>query len=191
MQVAFPDPDNPKERLRSAMRRLLREKPADSAAVHPGIETWLAAHPELQTIAVFSALPGEVDLTKIIAAHPGRRWVWPRVDGDDLNFHQAENPDSQLMPGAFGVREPSPDLPVIPVDRIDAFFCPGLAFDPRGGRLGRGRGFYDRMLTKARPGVLKIGVCFPWQIVPDTFPEAHDVIMDEVLSAVSPPDAQQ
>jgi len=102
-----------------------------------------------------------------------------------------ENPDAQLMPGAFGVREPSPDLPVIPVKRIDAFLCPGLAFDPHGARLGRGRGFYDRMLSKARPGALKIGVCFPWQIVPDVFPEAHDVIMDEVLSAVSPPDAKQ
>lgn len=191
MQVAFPDSANPKERLRSAMRRLLCEKPGDSAAVHPEIENWLAAHPELQTIAVFSALPGEVDLTKIIAAHRERRWVWPRVEGDDLYFHQAENPALQLMPGAFGVSEPSPDLPVIPVDRIDAFLCPGLAFDPHGARLGRGRGFYDRMLAKARAGVLKIGVCFPWQIVPDTFPEAHDVIMDEVLSAVSPPDAQE
>ncbi len=113
------------------------------------------------------------------------------MDGDDLHFHQVENPDSQLTPGAFGVREPSSDLPIIPVDGINAFFCPGLAFDPRGGRLGRGRGFYDRILAKARPGALKIGVCFPWQIVADTFPEAHDVIMDEVLSAVSPPNTQQ
>jgi 5-formyltetrahydrofolate cyclo-ligase len=190
MQVAFPDSANPKNDLRAAMRRLLREQVADSAALHPAIGHWLAAHPERQTIAIFSALPGEVDLTEIIAAHPARRWVWPRVVGDDLHFHQVENPDSQLIPGAFGIREPSPELPVIPVDEIDAFFCPGLAFDPRGGRLGRGRGFYDRMLSKARPDSLKIGLCFPWQIVADTFPEAHDVIMDEVLSAVSPPHAQ-
>ena len=152
MQVAFPDSANPKDRLRAAMRSLLREQPADSAALRPAIGRWLAAHPERQTIAVFSALPGEVDLTKIVAAHPERRWVWPRVEGDDLYFHQVEKPDAQLMPGAFGVREPSPDLPVVPVDRIDAFLCPGLAFEPHGARLGRGRGFYDRMLSKARPG---------------------------------------
>jgi 5-formyltetrahydrofolate cyclo-ligase len=191
MQVAFPDSPDSKEVLRTAMRRLLGEKPADSAAVHPEIEAWLAAHPELQTIAVFSALKGEVDLTEVIAARPERRWVWPRVEGDDLHFHQVENPAAQLTAGAFGVREPSPDLPVIPVYRIDAFLCPGLAFDERGGRLGRGRGFYDRMLAGARPGALKIGVCFPWQFVDDTFPEAHDVIMDEVLSAVPRPDAQE
>ena len=93
--------------------------------------------------------------------------------------------------GAFGVREPSPDMPVIPLDQIDAFLCPGLAFDPRGGRLGRGRGFYDRMLAGARPDALRIGVCFPWQIVPDVFPEAHDVFMDGILSAVSPPYTEQ
>lgn len=191
MQVTFPDPGHPKQGLRAAMRRLLREMPADPVVAHPIIEAWLDAHPEQRTIAAFSALPGEVDLTKIIATHAERRWVWPRVDGDDLHFHQVEKPDEQLSAGTFGVREPSPDLPVIAVDRIDAFFCPGLAFDARGGRLGRGRGFYDRMLAKARPDALKIGICFPWQIVSDTFPEAHDVMMDEVLSAVSPPDAQQ
>lgn len=173
------------------MRRLMREKPADSAAIHPAVESWLAAHPDLQTIAVFSALPGEVDLTKVIAANPGRHWAWPRVEGDDLHFHRVENPETQLVPGAFGVREPSPDLPVIPVEEIDAFFCPGLAFDANGGRLGRGRGFYDRMLARARPGALKIGVCFPWQIVADTFPETHDVLMDGIVSAVSPPDAEE
>lgn len=173
------------------MRRLMRDRAADSATIHPVLDDWLADHPALQTIAVFSALPGEVDLTESIARHPERCWVWPRVAGEELHFHLVENPAAQLAAGAFGVREPLPELPVIPMDRIDAFLCPGLAFDPRRGRLGRGRGFYDRMLSKARAGALKIGVCFPWQIVPDTFSEGHDVIMDEVLSAVSSPDAQQ
>jgi 5-formyltetrahydrofolate cyclo-ligase len=191
MQVTFPGQGDPKRGLRAAMRLLMREMPADPQAIHPLIGAWLSAHPERRTIAVFSALPGEVDLTEIVVSNPGRSWAWPRVEGDDLHFHQVENPDAQLMPGAFGIREPSADLPVTAVERIDAFFCPGLAFDPRGGRLGRGRGFYDRMLAKARPDALKIGVCFPWQIVADTFPEAHDVIMDEVLSAVSPPDTEK
>ena len=173
------------------MRQLARENPADSHLVRPVVERWLAENPGLRTVAVFSPLPGEVDLTEFATRHPERRWVWPRVAGDELHFHHVGNPNSQLMPGAFGVSEPPPDLPVIPVERIDAFLCPGLAFDARGGRLGRGRGFYDRMLAKARPDALRIGVCFPWQIVADTFPEAHDVIMDEVLSAVSPPHGEQ
>lgn len=191
MQVAFPEPSGRKALLRAEMRRLLREKPADSRAVHPAVEEWLAANPGLRTISVFAAMAGEVDLTEIIARHPERRWVWPRVEGDDLHFHHVENPGEHLIPSSFGIREPSPELPVFPVEQIDAFLCPGLAFDPRGGRLGRGRGFYDRLLAKARKDALKMGVCFPWQMVPETFPEAHDVMMDGVLSAVPPPNAQQ
>jgi 5-formyltetrahydrofolate cyclo-ligase len=191
LQVTFPEPTDPKARLRSAMRHLMRENPADSARLHPVLDSWLAAHPALQTIAVFSALPGEVDLTEITVRHPERCWAWPRVDGNDLHFHQAENAAALPVTGSFGIREPSPEMPVVPVERIDAFFCPGLAFDVHGGRLGRGRGFYDRMLSRARPDALRIGVCFPWQMVQDTFSEAHDVMMDEVLSAVAAPDAAQ
>jgi 5-formyltetrahydrofolate cyclo-ligase len=180
--VAFPDSGDPKARLRATARRLLRGRLADSAAILPALERWLASHPDMPTIAVFAALPGEVDLTETVALHPERRWVYPRVAGDDLHFHRVENPARQLTPGAFGVREPSPDLPRVPIDQIDAFLCPGLAFDPRGGRLGRGRGFYDRMLAKARPGALRIGICFPYQIVPDTFQEPHDIPMDLVIT---------
>lgn len=161
---------------------MTRGNPPDAAPVLAALHQWLASQPELRVLAVFAALPGEVDLTEITARHPDRRWLYPRVAGDGLHFHQVGNPAAELMPGAFGVREPSPTLPLVPVDQIDAFLCPGIAFDPRGGRLGRGRGFYDRMLAKARPGALKIGVCFPRQIVTDTFPEPHDIHMDLVFS---------
>lgn len=149
--------------------------------MHAALENWLGRHPDLRTIAVFAALPGEVDLSEWVARHPERRWLYPRVAGEDLSFHHVENPATGLTPGAFGVREPLASLPAEPIGGINAFLCPGLAFDPRGGRLGRGRGFYDRMLAKARPGVLKVGVCFPDQIVEDTFPEAHDIAMDELV----------
>ena len=64
---------------------------------------------------------------------------------------------------------------------IDVFLCPGLAFDLRGGRLGRGRGFYDRALALTGPGAYRIGICFSWQIVEDVHCEPHDVPMDEVI----------
>ena len=169
----------------------MRENPVDSDAIHPAVLKWLADHPALETIAIFSALPGEVDLTDITLRHPERNWVWPRVAGEELQFHLVSHPATQLTTGTFGIREPSLELPLIAVHEIDAFLCPGLAFDLRGGRLGRGRGFYDRMLSKARPDAIKVGVCFPWQIVPDTFQEAHDVPMNEVLSVIAPPHAQQ
>jgi 5-formyltetrahydrofolate cyclo-ligase len=131
---------------------------------------------------VFHALPGEVDLTEITLRHGGRRWAYPRIAGDDLVFHVVEDPASDLTPGTMGIFEPLADLPQVAIDEIDAFLCPGLAFDKRGGRLGRGKGFYDRMLARARPDALKIGVCFPEQLVPDAFAEAHDIAMDGVLT---------
>ncbi len=182
LQVTFPESSDPKPALRSAMRRLLREIDHDPRAIHAAVAGWLADHPGLRTIAVFRALPGEVDLTEITARHGDRRWVYPRVSGDDLVFHAVEDPVADLSPGTMGIREPLPHLPRVEVDEIDAFFCPGLAFDARGGRLGRGRGFYDRMLARARPDALKIGVCFPQQLVPDTFARSHDVPMDGILT---------
>jgi 5-formyltetrahydrofolate cyclo-ligase len=165
------------------MRRLLREIHPDPQPIHEAVAGWLAGHPGLRTIAVFRALPGEVDLMEVTACHRDRRWVYPRVAGDDLVFHVVGNPAADLTPGTMGIREPSPCLPRVAVDAIDAFLCPGLAFDARGGRLGRGRGYYDRMLAGARPDALKMGVCFPQQLVPDTFAQAHDVPMDGILTA--------
>lgn len=164
------------------MHALAEESPRDSAAVCTHLDHWLAEHPTLQNIAVFAALPGEVDLTEWVTARPTIRWVFPKVRGKHLTFHQIHDPENDLVTGAFGIREPRPDLTEVAVETIDAFFCPGLAFDPRGGRLGRGKGFYDRLLAKARPDALKIGVCFPWQIVDDTFAEPHDIAMDAVVS---------
>lgn len=164
------------------MRRLLRDQPLDSQPITRILDVWLAEHPALQTLAVFAPMPGEVDLTDLTARHPERRWVYPCVIGHDLSFHVVKTPATELVFGAFGILEPSPGLAEIPVAEIDVFFCPGLAFDPAGGRLGRGKGFYDRMLARARPNALKTGVCFPCQIVADTYAEAHDIHMDEVIS---------
>jgi len=164
------------------MRQLLRTLKADSRPVCEALRQWLAARPHLKTIAVFSALPGEIDLSDFITHHPGIRWAYPRViDDNGLKFHQVHNPAADLLPGNFSILEPSPTLPEIPPAEIDAFICPGLAFDPTGGRLGRGKGYYDRILEKARPDALKIGVCFPEQIVPETFSEPHDIHMDAII----------
>ena len=163
------------------MRKVARLGSQDSLALFDPLDRWLAERPALRTIAVFSALPGEVDLSDFVSKHPGCQWVYPRVSGDSLTFHPVKNPAAELQSGAFGVLEPRRSLNEIPIHEIDAFFCPGLAFDRSGGRLGRGRGFYDRILATARPDALKIGICFAHQIVPDTYSEPHDIPMDAVI----------
>ncbi|MGL5019858.1 MAG: 5-formyltetrahydrofolate cyclo-ligase [Luteolibacter sp.] len=175
--MAIPQTPSSKAALRNSLRQALQNHPCDPAAACAALGDWLQARPALRTIAIYSALPGEVDLTALCQNHPHRQWVYPKVEGHHLTFH----PGDSLQPGAFGILEPVDGSPEVPLREIDAFICPGLAFDHSGHRLGRGRGFYDRLLARARPEALKIGVCFPFQIVPDTFPEPHDVIMDHVI----------
>ncbi|MGL4399135.1 MAG: 5-formyltetrahydrofolate cyclo-ligase [Luteolibacter sp.] len=176
--MAIPPAPHAKSSLRTTLRQALRSHAHDPAAACAALSDWLLARPHLRTIATYSALPGEVDLTAVHRLHHQRRWVYPKVCGHHLTFHSGDS----LHPGAYGILEPAHGSPEVPLDEIDAFLCPGLAFDPQGHRLGRGRGFYDRLLAQARPDTLKVGVCFPFQIVPDTFPEPHDVIMDHVIS---------
>ena len=160
------------------MRRLLRERQPASDKARAALQTWLLAHPALRTIAVYSALPGEIDLSEILPPRAETQWVYPKVSGAELTFHSGLD----LVSGAFGILEPAASSPEVALAEIDAFICPGLAFDSRGGRLGRGRGFYDRMLANARPDAIKLGICFEIQLVTDTFPEPHDVLMDHVIS---------
>jgi 5-formyltetrahydrofolate cyclo-ligase len=169
-----------KNHLRRSIRQELRDADPDPSTVVESLHHWLLKHPDIATITTFSPLPGEVDLTPLAAAHPDRRWVYPRVLGEHLTFHAISHPQSQLVPGAFGILEPPAHMPTVGIGEIDAFFCPGLAFDRHGGRLGRGKGFYDRILASARPDALKIGVCFPCQIVDNTHSQSHDIHMDAV-----------
>jgi 5-formyltetrahydrofolate cyclo-ligase len=164
------------------MRRLLRDRQLDPARTVAALADWLSSHPDLLTLAVYSALPGEVDLSALVATHPQRRWVYPKTGNDhQLTFHAVQQPGLELVPGAFGILEPADHLDEVPVGDIDAFICPGLAFDLRGGRLGRGRGYYDRILANARRDAQKIGVCHPFQCIEDTFPQDHDIFMDCVI----------
>ncbi len=70
-----------------------------------------------------------------------------------------------------------------PPEEIDLMLVPGVAFDPAGRRLGRGRGFYDRYLSRPdATHIYKVGLCRPGALVPEVPAEAHDVVMDRVAT---------
>jgi 5,10-methenyltetrahydrofolate synthetase len=136
------------------------------------------------TLLLYAAQPDEVDLAALITEAPGdARVLLPRVVGDSLELvaHGASDP---LIPGAFGVREPAGDTAVAP-DEVDIAIVPGVAFGVDGTRLGRGGGFYDRLLPRLRADCLVIGVC-PEQAVLTVLPtEAHDRAVDIVVTDAS------
>ncbi|QTN31716.1 5-formyltetrahydrofolate cyclo-ligase [Akkermansiaceae bacterium] len=171
-----------KDRLREDLRRRVAEYPdGDDAAVVREIAAYLAERPALKVVAVFAALPGEVNLRAL----PGvieRVWVFPRVEGEELVFHEVGDFEKDLKKGKFGILEPKAKLRRVRIDEVDLFLCPGLGFDLKGGRIGRGKGFYDRMLERARPDAVKLGVCYGYQLVESIVMEEHDARMNGVIA---------
>lgn len=163
------------------MRALIGSTVSDPAAVCDALDAYLRQLADGRCIACYSALPGEVDLSSLPRLHPRHLWVYPRVEGAELGFRRVRDPITELMPGSFGIPEPAASLESIPIGLIDLFLCPGLAFDWQGGRLGRGRGFYDRTLARSRRDATKAGICFPFQRVETTFVDPHDIPMDLVI----------
>jgi 5-formyltetrahydrofolate cyclo-ligase len=81
-----------------------------------------------------------------------------------------------------GVRQPRPSLPALPVGSVEAFIVPGLAFDERGGRLGRGGGFYDRVLGDPARRAPALGICFEAQVLEDIPMEPHDQPVEAIAT---------
>ena len=141
-----------KAELRSHYRRLRREI-ADQRNRSNVICRLLEAHtPASGTVMVYDAVPGEVDLHRFA--------------------EYCRNLGLTVV-----VPEDEPD----PVT-IDLVVVPGVAFTASGHRLGQGGGWYDRFLPGLRPGVMRIGVCFAECLVDELPTEAHDVVMDRVIT---------
>lgn len=141
----------------------------------------LPAFRSASCIALYHALPGEVQTATWLARWMGQKEIaLPRVQGDDLLLLPYAGPDS-VERGAFGIWEPA----VLPgsrsiENRIDLIVVPGVAFDRKLNRLGRGGGFYDRLLSTLRAS--RIGVCFGFQLFDDIPAEDFDRKMDAVVT---------
>jgi 5-formyltetrahydrofolate cyclo-ligase len=173
--------DSRKEALRGELRQRAKGKPENSAGVIEKVASFLHDHPDLKVVSLFAPLPGEVDL-RSLPAEIDRTWVFPKVVGATLAFHIVRDMQRDLKPGAYGILEPCDGSPIVQVDEIDLFICPGLGFDLQGGRIGRGKGFYDRILGEARPDAVKLGACFSHQMVESIPMEDHDIRMDGVIA---------
>lgn len=100
-----------------------------------------------KTILLFASLPDEIDTSRLIkeAVSAGKRVILPVVRNNDLTLFVYH--PGQIAPGAFGIMEPTLDAtPLSDFSAIDLAIVPGIAFTRRGDRLGRGKGFYDRLL---------------------------------------------
>lgn len=129
---------------------------------HPGV--W----------AGYRALPDEVPLAQ---SSGSMEWALPRVDGERLRFHLG----AKMSKGMFGIEEPVADTgKEIPVASLAGVVVPGLAFDRRGYRLGRGQGFYDRLFQNYKG--IKVGICWNDQLVDALPTEVQDIPMNWIVT---------
>lgn len=187
MTPAVPLQD-PKRDLRAWARKALGAMPAasrdeDSDRLRLRLATD-ATFRNAHCILGFVALPSEPDLLPLLRslAAEGRTILLPRFDTHSGEYFPAVLPAREpLVAGPFGVPEPPPDAASLSYERLDLILVPGLAFDRLGRRLGRGRGYYDRLLAKAREA-RKWGVAFDLQLVDQVPSESHDVNLDRIAT---------
>jgi 5-formyltetrahydrofolate cyclo-ligase len=118
------------------------------------------------------------------AIDAGKRLLCPRVDRvrQQLRIFVVRSLDEDLEPGILGIPEPCSHCEEIDPGDVDWALVPGLAFDERAHRLGRGAGHYDRFLPLLRTETRKLSLCFDCQIVANLPIEPHDVPLDGVHS---------
>lgn len=138
-----------------------------------------------RTILAYHSLPDEVFTHDLIRRHSATKTILlPKVIGDgDMEIRRYTG-EEDIKQGAFGIMEPCGEL-FTDCSLIDLAIIPGMAFDRQGNRLGRGKGYYDRFLSRAH-NIYKVGICFPFQMVERIPTEPTDIAMDEVLCSHSP-----
>jgi 5-formyltetrahydrofolate cyclo-ligase len=133
-----------------------------------------------KTVLLYHSLSDEVNTHTFIDKWCGQKLVLlPKVVDDDLELRIYHNA-SELQVGAFGISEPTGKL-FTDYAQIDFVAVPGIAFDTKGNRLGRGKGYYDRLLPKLT-NAYKAGICFPYQLVETVPTEPTDIKMDVVIT---------
>lgn len=173
-----------KTELRTVVRRWLRaQDAADFAAQAERLRNALLVSPAWRGGRVVLAtlpLSDEPDLTPLfpLAIAQGKRVALPAFN-PRIGRYGAREVAAGATPfvqGPHGAMEPGDGCPWIDPEALDLVLTPGLAFDASGARLGRGGGWFDRLLGES--GAVRCGVAFDGQIQPSVPVEPHDCRMD-------------
>ncbi|MDE6009927.1 MAG: 5-formyltetrahydrofolate cyclo-ligase [Muribaculaceae bacterium] len=163
----------------NTMRRMLSEEERLSAAeeVFSRLEQ-TAAFLLADKVLMYHSLPDELSTRGFLKKWGTRKHFFlPRVNGVNLDILPYE--ESRLELGSFHIEEPVGNDTVDP-DEIELMIIPAVAYDRKGNRLGRGKGFYDRLLGEVK--ATKIGVGYEFQLIDEIPVEDHDVPMDMVIT---------
>ena len=100
-----------------------------------------------------------------------------------MKLMKLDNLETDLKTGPRGILEPDPaNCKVVPIERIDIAIIPGVALDEKGGRIGSGEGFYDRLIPKLPITTRKVSLAFECQIIQQVPMESHDKYVDIIIT---------
>jgi 5-formyltetrahydrofolate cyclo-ligase len=173
-----------REQLRAeGARHTAAERQEGSRAICARLEAetvWQDA----RKVLAFMPLESEPDITGLFpqCLAGGRILALPRFDPVAGSYQAARvtDPATQLVRGRYGVLEPQPECPLLLLKELDFALVPGIGFSLNGRRLGRGKGYFDRMLCEVRGW--KCGVAFDWQVAVEIPSEQHDIHVNSIVT---------
>lgn len=170
-----------KKELRREVRKLLASIPDDERIERSSLLLSIAdSIPDGCVVALFASLPDEPSTIPLIDALSSRcHVVLPRIADNAMEFFPYSKGAMQC--GAYNIMEPVAASPV-PPSMIDIMLVPGVAFTVDGKRMGRGKGFYDRYMSRQGFRAKTTGICFKEQIVEQLPVEQHDVSMNSIFA---------
>lgn len=174
-----------KKALRIEIRQLKRACPLEERR-RKSLSVWEAVErdevfQQAETVLAYWSMDDEVYTHDFVKRWAGSKTLLlPCVKGDELELRYFDG-EERLQPGeGYAIPEPVGEL-FTDWGKIDLILVPGVAFDKFGNRLGRGKGYYDKVLKQT--GAYKLGVCFDFQLVERVPVEPHDVKMDRVVAS--------
>ncbi|MFP4473520.1 MAG: 5-formyltetrahydrofolate cyclo-ligase [Candidatus Omnitrophota bacterium] len=180
-----------KQKIRKdILTRLKRQKEEDRLRKSRDIQRNIEKLPEYQgarTILYYASFAGEVDTHGMMrqAMQDGKQVVLPVVDQETRTImpHGIERLEEDLEHGPYNIQQPKIRSAIaLELSALDLVIVPGLAFDRRNNRLGRGGGYYDRFLKILPSHIPSIGIAFDFQILPRIPVDPHDQPVSRIIS---------
>lgn len=133
-----------------------------------------------KNILIFMEIKNEVGISNITNQYKNKNFFIPKTFKDgSMKINPLEK--DKLSKNKFGILE-SEDTNYVDPEILDLIIVPGIAFDQNLNRIGYGKGFYDKFLTSLKKNVLKVGVCYDFQLYDKIQSDSTDVKMDLIIT---------
>ncbi len=181
--MTMPDIAKEKKEVRTLVNSIKKDKTdhelkVSSDTIMTLIESMTVFH-EAHNVFMYNNLSDEVQTIEFINKWKDQKNIYlPVIQGEDIRFRKYTS-EVSMITNSYGISEPEND-DFEQYDDVDLIIIPGMAFDSNFNRLGRGKGFYDRMLPKLK--CPKVGICFDFQFLPQIPTESYDVSMDYIIT---------